>query len=82
MPIRINTATKIKKVAAIGIRISKWIAYHGFSINVRNDLTKYQNIIPCGVNDKGVTNLETIKDQNYDNLEKKLIDNFVKNLEA
>ena len=56
----------IKKVAAIGVRVSKWIAYHGFAINIDNDLLKYQNIIPCGISDKGVANLRTIRDQNYD----------------
>ena len=52
--------SEIKKVAAIGVRVSKWIAYHGFSINIDNDLKKYDAIIPCGVKDKGITNLKTI----------------------
>tara|TARA_B100000614_G_scaffold187818_1_gene168846 strand:- start:67 stop:687 length:621 start_codon:yes stop_codon:yes gene_type:complete len=72
---------QIKKVAAIGIRISKWIAYHGFSINISNDLKKYESIIPCGIQNKGVTNLKTIKDQNYNKLDDKLIENFISNLE-
>ena len=72
---------QIKKVAAIGIRISKWIAYHGFSINISNDLEKYKSIIPCGIQNKGVTNLKTIKDQNYNELDDKLIENFISNLE-
>ena len=72
---------QIKKVAAIGIRISKWIAYHGFSINISNDLKKYESIIPCGIQNKGVTNLKTIKDQNYNELDDKLIKNFISNLE-
>ena len=45
---------KTKKVAAIGVRVSKWIAYHGFSINISNKLEKYDAIIPCGIKDKGV----------------------------
>ena len=69
-----------KKVAAIGLRISKWIAYHGFSINVKNDLKKYNNIIPCGIKNKGITNLYNIKNQNYKSLSDKIIKNFVKNL--
>ena len=77
----IHDQTKIKKVAAIGIRVSKWIAYHGFAININNDLTKYQNIIPCGISDKGITNLKEINDQNYNNLSDVIIDNFTKNLE-
>ena len=71
---------KIEKVAAIGIRVSKWIAYHGFSININNDLNKYKNIIPCGIKDKGVTNLKSIIDQNYEDLDQKIIDNFIINL--
>ena len=71
---------KIEKVAAIGIRVSKWIAYHGFSININNDLNKYKNIIPCGIKDKGVTNLKSIIAQNYEDLDQKIIDNFITNL--
>ena len=74
--------SKIKKVATIGLKVSKWIAYHGFAINIKNDLTKYNNIIPCGISDREVTNLKTIKDQNYNNFKDKLIINFSKNLEA
>ena len=69
-----------KKIAAIGIRISKWIAYHGFSININNNLEKYDAIIPCGIKDKGITNLKQIKDQNYKELEKKLVKVFISNL--
>jgi len=71
----------IKKVAAIGIRVSKWIAYHGFAININNDLEKYKNIIPCGILDKGVTSLNKIREQNYNDLSSVIINNFIKNLE-
>ena len=71
---------KIKKVAAIGIRVRKWIAYHGFSININNDMKQYDKIIPCGIYDKGVTNLKEIIDQDYSSLEKKIIKNFILNL--
>ena len=71
---------EVKKVAAIGVRISKWIAYHGFSININNDLQKYKAIIPCGIKDKGITNLKEIKNQNYKDLKHKLIENFILNL--
>ena len=73
---------EIKKVAAIGVRVSKWIAYHGFSININNKLDKYDSIIPCGISNRGVTNLKTIVDQNYDELESKLIENFLINLKS
>ena len=75
-----DNKSKIEKIAAIGIRISKWIAYHGFSININNDLKKYNAIIPCGIKDKGVTSLNEINNQNYKNLEDKLIKNFILNL--
>ena len=71
---------EIKKIAAIGIRVSKWIAYHGFAININNDLENYKKIIPCGISDKGVTNLKNILDQDYSNLSDILIKNFISNL--
>ena len=76
----IKNNKKVEKVAAIGIRVSKWIAYHGFSININNDLNKYKNIIPCGIEDKGVTNLKSIIDQSYEELDHKIINNFIANL--
>ena len=71
---------EVKKIAAIGIRVSKWIAYHGFAININNDLENYKKIIPCGISDKGVTNLKNILDQDYSNLSDILIKNFILNL--
>ena len=70
-----------KKVAAIGVRVSKWIAYHGFSLNINNDLKKYDAIIPCGIKNKGVTNLCNIINQNYENIDDIILKNFTKNLE-
>ena len=77
-----NNKSRIQKVAAIGVRVSKWIAYHGFSININNDLKKYDAIIPCGIKDKGMTNLNEIKNQNYKNIENKIIENFISNLKS
>ena len=71
---------QVKKVAAIGVRVSKWIAYHGFAINISNNLDQYKKIIPCGILDKGVTNLEEIKKQDYSNLENILVENLIFNL--
>ena len=71
---------EVKKIAAIGIRVSKWIAYHGFAININNNLENYKKIIPCGISDKGVTNLKNIIDQDYSNLSDILIENFISNL--
>ena len=77
----VDDKSNIKKVAAIGVRVSKWIAYHGFAINISNDLAKYKNIIPCGIFDKDVTNLISIINQDYKILSDVLIKNFTKNLE-
>ena len=77
----VNNKNSDKKVAAIGVRVSKWIAYHGFAININNDLTKYQSIVPCGISDKGITNLKSINDQNYNILNDVIVKNFIKNLE-
>ena len=76
-----NDNSEIKKVAAIGVRVSKWIAYHGFSINIDNDLKEYDAIIPCGVKDKGITNLKTINNQSYTDLKDRIIKNFISNLQ-
>ena len=75
-----NDNSKVKKVAAIGVRVRKWIAYHGFSLNINNDLKKYNSIIPCGIKDRGITNLKKIRNQNYKDLENQLIENFISNL--
>ena len=71
---------KNKKIAAIGLRIKKWIAYHGFSININNDLNGYKKIIPCGIKNKDVINLITIKKQNYNNIRELIVKNLIKNL--
>ena len=76
-----NDNSQIKKVAAIGVRVSKWIAYHGFAININNNLKKYESIVPCGIKNKDVTNLKKINDQNYKGLKDRLIKNFIFNLE-
>tara|TARA_S200000501_G_scaffold339415_1_gene347010 strand:+ start:399 stop:1019 length:621 start_codon:yes stop_codon:yes gene_type:complete len=76
-----NKKSNTLKVGAIGLRVSKWIAYHGFSINIENNLNKYKAIIPCGIDNKGVTNLKKICNQNYSDLENKLVNNFISNLE-
>ena len=48
---------KGKKIAALGVRISKWVTMHGFSLNINPDLKYYQGIIPCGIKDYGVTSM-------------------------
>ena len=66
-----------KKIAAIGIRIKKWVAYHGFSLNISNDLSKYKEIIPCGIKNKEITSLKKIGIKNYSNIEKIIIRKFL-----
>jgi len=64
----IKTGNNSMKIAAIGIRVKKWIAYHGFALNVSNDLTKYKKIIPCGLKNKGITSLKSMGIKNYENV--------------
>jgi len=70
----------VNKVAAIGVRVKKWIAYHGFAVNINNNLNQYKKIIPCGIKDKGVTNLISIAKNDYSNLDNLLIEKFILNL--
>jgi lipoyl(octanoyl) transferase len=69
-----------KKIAAIGIRVSRWVAYHGCSINISNNLNHYLKIIPCGLDNRKVTSIfkeKKIKPKNYEN---KLAEIFIKNI--
>ena len=66
-----------KKIAAIGLRVKKWVAYHGFAINVSNDLTRYRGIIPCGIKNKGITSLKEMGINNYNNIEEVIINKFL-----
>jgi len=66
-----------KKIAAIGIRVKKWVAYHGFALNISNDLSKYNGIIPCGIKDRGITNFKKLGVNNNKNLEKIIINKFL-----
>ena len=64
----IKAGNNSMKIAAIGIRVKKWIAYHGFALNVSNDLTKYKKIVPCGLKDKSITSLKNMGIKNYENI--------------
>ena len=48
------------KIAAIGVRVSKWVTFHGISLNVSPDLSHYDGIVPCGITDQGVTSFEDL----------------------
>ena len=78
----INHQNKIKKISSIGLKVKKWIIYHGFSINISTNLKSFKKIVPCGIKNKQVTNLKEIKNSNFHNLNKVLISNFLKNLEG
>ena len=66
-----------KKIAAIGIRVKKWIAYHGFSINISTDLKKYNAIIPCGIKNKGVTSFKEMGISKANNIDNIIVKNFL-----
>ena len=70
-----------KKIAAIGLKVKRWIAYHGFCININNKLDPYKKISPCGLENKKISSLIKVKKQNYKDFSNKLIKNFLNNLE-
>ena len=73
----VDDKNKSKKIAAIGIRVKKWVAYHGFALNISNDLSKYNGIIPCGIKDHEITNFKKLGVNNHKNLEKVIINKFL-----
>ena len=73
----INHNKEIKKIAAIGIRVKKWIAFLGFSINYSNSLEEYKKIVPCGIHDKDIINIISIKKVSKESILKKLKKNLL-----
>jgi len=71
---------KGKKIAAIGLRISKWVAYHGCSININNNLNQYLKIKPCGLDNEKVTSFLKESNKSIKNINKELIGIFKKNI--
>ena len=71
---------KNKKIAAIGLRISKWIAYHGCSINISNNLNQYLKITPCGLSNRKITSFLQESNKSTRNINKELINIFMKNI--
>ena len=79
---KIGIWVKNKKIAAIGVRVSKWIAYHGCSININNNLNKYQKIIPCGLDNNKVTSIKNQTNKKLININKNLKEIFLKNFKS
>ena len=73
----VKNKNNMMKIAAIGIRVKKWIAYHGFAINISNDLSKYKNIVPCGIKDKGITSLKDMGITNFNKIEEIIAKKFL-----
>ncbi len=71
---------KDKKIAAIGIRVSRWVAYHGCSINISNNLNQYLKIIPCGLDNKKVTSISKLISFEPKKFESNLANIFIKNI--
>ena len=53
------------KIAAIGVRLSKWITMHGFALNINTDLSYYSGLIPCGIFECGVTSIKEVLQNEY-----------------
>lgn len=65
------------KVAAIGVRIRRWVTYHGIAINVSPDLSHFRGIVPCGISEHGVTSLKALGlDTSFDDMAQILRDQF------
>ncbi|MBK7818836.1 MAG: lipoyl(octanoyl) transferase LipB [Sphingobacteriaceae bacterium] len=75
---------KARKICAFGVRCSRWVTMHGWGFNVNADLSYFNNIIPCGINDKAVTslNVEIGKEVNLNEIKEKLKKNFAELFEA
>jgi len=73
----VKNKSNLMKIAAIGIRVKKWIAYHGFAINISNDLSKYKNIVPCGIKGKEITSLKDMGINNFNKIEKIITKKFL-----
>ena len=74
-----------KKIAAFGVRISRWVTMHGFSLNINPDLKYYQGIIPCGISQYGVTSMANILGDSapkMSEMKKKIVSQFISNFSA
>ena len=73
-----NKSKGYDKIAALGVRISSWVSWHGISININPNLEEFKNIIPCGINDGGVTSLYNLNRKiTFEEFDFKLNKNFL-----
>jgi len=73
----VENKRSLEKIAAIGIRVKKWIAFHGYSLNINVNKKNYNGIIPCGINDKGIANMsDFINLSNLNNINEVIISEF------
>lgn len=77
--VNFETIQQARKIAAIGVRCSRWVTMHGFALNVNTDLSYFGNIIPCGIRDKAVTSMEKELGRNVDIKEVQTV--FLKNFQ-
>tara|TARA_B100001559_G_C16458942_1_gene603051 strand:+ start:752 stop:1363 length:612 start_codon:yes stop_codon:yes gene_type:complete len=73
---------KERKIAAIGFRISRWIAFHGCSINIDNNLNLYKKIVPCGLDNNKITSVYKENKIKIKKFEKKISNIFIKNINS
>ena len=73
----VDDGKNLMKIAAIGIRVKKWVAYHCFSLNMNNDLSLYNKIIPCGIKNRGITSLKELGVKDFKNVNETIIKNFL-----
>ena len=69
-----------KKIAAIGLRVSRWVAFHGFSVNISNNLKEYLKVKPCGLDNTKITSIYLEKKIIPKNYENRLINILIKNI--
>jgi lipoyl(octanoyl) transferase len=75
----INLNKREKEIAAIGIKVKKWIAYHGFSLNINVNKSDYRGIVPCGISNKGIINISDLCNvPNDEKINNSIKENFYK----